>query len=154
MMGRSPAIRRLVAAGWAILASTSISFPAAQKNPAPLLSRSKRPETIDGKITIIRPDEGIVVVVRTGPFEPKMTQLTWTETRDPVSGRVEKSPMSVTEVPGETDYAFKITPRTLIEINGQRTSVEHLARSRNKPATVRFLPERKGDFALEIRVRE
>ena len=36
--------------------------------------------------------------------------------------------------------------------HGHRTSLDRLGSSRNKKATVRYHPWRKGDFAVEIRV--
>jgi hypothetical protein len=60
--------------------------------------------------------------------------------------------MTVRQVPGETDFSFRVTSSTLIKIDGKRVSLDRLDAARNRPATVRFLATRAGDFAVEIRV--
>lgn len=141
----------LARAALAILGASVVLFGTTQRgrNSSAL---SNKPETITGRITMVKPQEGIVIVVRTGPSEPLATELSWTESRDPASGGVERSPMTVTQAPGETDYAFKVTSSTLITVDGQRTSLDRLASSPYRQATVRFLARRTGDFAVEIRV--
>ena len=147
-------LRSQASAGAAIVifAACGTLFGETQRSRESWAALSKSAETITGRIAMVKPREGIVIVVRTGPSEPPATELSWTESRDPASGGAEKSPMTVTQVPGETDYAFKITSSTLITVDGRRTSLDRLASSPKKNATVRFQARRTGDFAVEIRV--
>jgi len=112
-----------------------------------------RPETISGTLSGVDPAKGIIIVVRQGPHEPPSLQLSWTE-RVPSEpgGRAERSPITVRQGPGETDYDFRVTGSTLIEVNGARASLESLAALTNSKAKVRFTPRHDGDFALEVRI--
>jgi hypothetical protein len=143
---------RLPIAALAMLAANGTLFAAFQAAHGSRASLSKAAETITGRIAMVNPDQGLVILVREGPSEPAATKLSWTETRDPASGGVQKSPMEASQVPGETDYAFKIEGSTVIKVDGRRTSLDRLGAYRNQPATVRFLARRTGDFALEIKV--
>ncbi|HEV2382003.1 MAG TPA: hypothetical protein VG206_19710 [Terriglobia bacterium] len=142
----------LLIATLTMLAGSTMLFAAPQRSRDPRASSSKGTETITGRISTINRKEGIVVLVRSGPSEPSATQLSWTESREPEVNGVERSPVTASQVPGETDYAFKVTPSTLIVIDGRRTSLDGLASSPNKAARVRYRARRTGDFALEIRV--
>jgi hypothetical protein len=142
----------LLTAGLAMLAGSERLFGETQRDRYSRTSPFKGTETITGRISMINRKEGIVILVRSGPTEPSATQLSWTESRDPESNGVERSPVTASQVPGETDYAFKVTPSTLIVIDGRRTTLDGLASSPNKAAMVRYQARRTGDFALEIRV--
>lgn len=142
----------LLIASLTMLAGSEILFGEGQRDRHLRTSPFKGAETITGRISMINRKEGIVILVRSGPSEPSATQLSWTESRDPEGNGVERSPVTVSQVPGETDYAFKVTPATLIVIEGRRTSLDGLASSPNKAAMVRYRARRTGDFALEIRV--
>ena len=109
-------------------------------------------ETITGRISLVEPGEGILTLVQTGPSQPPAMQINWGETRDPLSGGIQKSPPTPSEVPGETDYAFKVVASTRLMVHGRPTSLDHLVSFRNRPATVRFQARKTGDFALEIKV--
>jgi hypothetical protein len=144
--------QHLIAASLATFLTSGMLFAGSQPAHGSRGSLSKAAETITGRIAMVNPDQRLVILVRQGPSEPPATQISWTETRDPSTSGVQKSPMEVSQVPGETDYAFKIDGLTMIKVDGQRTSLDQLGASRNRPATVRFLAKRTGDFAVEIKV--
>lgn len=135
-----------------LLASNSVAG-VPQRTRHPGVGFSRPAETISGRILLVKPNDRLLVLVRTGPSEPTATQLTWTETRDPAGGGVDKSPMTASDVPGETDYAFKVTSSALITVDGRRSSLDRLISSRGAEATVRFMAKRDGDFAVEVKVR-
>ena len=111
-------------------------------------------ETINGTLSGVDPVKGILIVARRGPHEPSSVQLSWTETvSSETGGHAEKSPITVSQGPGETIYDFRVTPSTLIRVNGASASLENLAKYPNAKATVRFTPRRDGNFAFEITVR-
>ncbi|HXJ96897.1 MAG TPA: hypothetical protein VMT20_29005 [Terriglobia bacterium] len=114
-----------------------------------------KPETIVGTLTLVNPQEGLVILMRRGPGEPASTQLSGTETMDPRTHEVVKTDtVKATPGPGETDYSFRITTHSLIKIGHQRVSLADLTQFQDKPATVYFIPERSGNFVLGLDVSE
>jgi hypothetical protein len=114
-----------------------------------------KPETIAGILTLVNPQEGLVIVTRRGPGEPASTQLSGTETRDPRTNEVVKTDtVQATPGPGETDYRFRVTAHSLIKAGDQRVTLADLTQFQNKPATVHFVPERSGNFVLGLDVSQ
>ena len=114
-----------------------------------------KPETIAGILTLVNPQEGLVIVTRRGPGEPASTQLSGTETRNPRTGEVVKTDtVQATPGPGETDYRFRVTAHSLIKAGDQRVTLADLTQFQNKPATVYFVPERSGNFVLGLDVSQ
>ncbi|HUI40695.1 MAG TPA: hypothetical protein VL523_01885 [Terriglobia bacterium] len=152
----------LVAAGLQILGAAPAPAQQAQPaaaaaHPAPPARHAKAafggPTTLRGTIAMVKPDQSLVVIARTGPGEPTSPQASWTQTKARGTGEVvDQSKMTLTQGPGETDYAFKITSATVIRVNGKKVALADLAASQNQPATVRFTAARQGDFALSIEV--
>jgi len=148
---------RLVALGSTLaVATAAVTAPAqpqdgfAVSHPHSLKTSSER---ITGALTGVDPVRGIIVVAHRGPHEPPSVQLSWSETvSSETGGHTEKSPISVSQGPGETDYDFRVTPSTLIRINGANAWLGNLAKFPNATATVRFTPRHDGNFALEITV--
>lgn len=122
-------------------------------NPADSKSSAAKTEIITGTLLRVDPAKGLIIVARRGPHEPSSLQLSWTETSSTgTGGHTEKSPVSVSQGPGETDYDFRVTSSTVIEVNGAHASLEKLAALTNAKTKVRFTPKHGGDFALEITV--
>lgn len=114
-----------------------------------------KPETIAGTLTLVNPQEGLVVVTRHGPNEPASTQLSGTETKAPNSNEVVKTDtIKVTPAPGQTEYRFRVTTHSLIKAGDQRVTLANLTQFQNKPATVYFVPERSGNFVLGLDVNQ
>jgi hypothetical protein len=110
-------------------------------------------ETITGTLSGVDPEKGIIIVTRRGPHEPPSLQLSWTETvSTDTGGHVEKSPITVSQGPGETAYDFRVTNSTSIQMNGSPASLKSLAAFPNAKTKVRFTPKRDGNFAFEITV--
>jgi len=126
---------------------------AVRAHPEYSKSRVVKSETITGTLSGADPVKGLIFVARRGPHEPPSLELSWTErTPSEPGGRVERSPITVSQGPGETDYDFRVTSSTLIEVNGAHASLEGLAALTDAKITVRFTPRHDGDFALEITV--
>lgn len=122
-------------------------------HPEDLRGSFGKPETITGMLSGVDPETGVIIVTLRGPHEPPSVQLSWTETvSSDTKGHVDKSPVTVSQGPGETVYDFRVTRATLIQMNGADASLGGLAQFPNAKATVRFTPRRSGDFALEITV--
>ncbi|HXJ96901.1 MAG TPA: hypothetical protein VMT20_29025 [Terriglobia bacterium] len=112
-----------------------------------------KPETITGALAGVDPTKGLIIVARRGPNEPPTLQLSWSEKASSTPGQHgEMSSITASRVPGETDYDFRVTSATLIEVNGVRQPLTSLAALSNANTKVRFTPRRDGDFALEISV--
>ena len=129
--------------------------PAKAAAPSAAARRSNQqfggPETLKGIITMVRPGNRLVVITRTGG--PRSPQASWTQTVARGTNEVvDKSAMTLGEGEGHTDYAFKITDATAIQVGGRKVTLAELAASQNKPATVRFSARRDGDFAISISV--
>lgn len=114
---------------------------------------SPKSETITGSLSGVDPAKGIVMVAHRGPREAPSLQFSWTESVSSENGgHTEKSPMTVSQGPGETVYDFRVTASTSILVNGAQASLGSLARYQNAKTTVRFSPKHDGNFALEIKV--
>jgi hypothetical protein len=114
-----------------------------------------KPETISGTVTLVNPQEGLVIITRHGPGEPASTQLSGTETKAPNSNEVVKTDtVKATPAPGETEYRFRVTTHSLIKAGDQRVTLADLTQFQNKPATVYFVPERSGNFVLGLDVNQ
>jgi len=112
-----------------------------------------RPETIAGTLTLVNPQEGLVIVTRRGPGEPPSTQLSGRETKAPNSNEVIKTDtVTATPGPGETEYRFRVTSHSLLKAGNQRVTLADLTQFEEKPATVYFIPERSGNFVLGLDV--
>ena len=168
--GRTERTPRLYVAVIAATAFAAALFAAtrafAQRSaPAPAESRAVsardaksgfgRPESITGTLTAVIPEEGLVVVVRRGPGEPPSTELTGTREVVPENGRmVVKDSFTATPAEGETDYSFKVGARSAVELNGRPASLSQLASLGGAQATVRFIPERSGNYTLSLDVKQ
>jgi len=114
-----------------------------------------KPETVIGVLTVVKPEEGLVVITRSGPSEPATTQLVGTETRDRKTNEVVKTDaVTATPGPGETKYRFRVTAHSLLKAGSQRVSLSELTQFQNQPATVHFVPERSGNFVLGLEVSQ
>jgi hypothetical protein len=151
---------RWLVPGLMLVVATAAATAHGQPQAAPAATHLKgskdevgRCETITGMLSGVDRAKGVIIVIRRGPHEPPSLQLSWTE-RVPSEpgGQVERSPITLRQVPGETDYDFRVTGSTLIEVNGARASLERLAALTNSKAKVRFTPRHDGDFALEIMI--
>jgi hypothetical protein len=112
-----------------------------------------KPESIAGTLTLVNPQEGLVIVTRQGAGEPPSTQLSGTETRDPRTNEVVKTnTVQATSGPGETEYRFRVTTHALIKVGEKRASLADLTQFQNKLATVYFVPERSGNLVLGLDV--
>jgi len=152
---------RLVAVGSTLAAATAAAVaPQGQRPDAHAVARSGdlkgsfgKSETITGALSGVDPIKGIILLTRRGPHEPPSVQLSWTESGSSgTGGHTQRSPISVSQGPGETTYDFKVTGSTLIRVNGTDASLGSLAKFPNARAAVRFTPRRDGNFALEITV--
>jgi hypothetical protein len=142
-----------------VAAATTV---AAQEQPQSALAatdsaNSKRSpaktETITGALSGVDPAKGIIIVAHRGAHEAPSLQLSWTETvSSETGGHTEKSPITVSQGPGETIYDFKVTASTSILVNGARASLGSLAKYQNAKTTIRFTAKHDGNFALEIAV--
>jgi len=56
--------------------------------------------------------------------------------------------------PGGFTFDFVVTPATRITAGGQRLKIADLASKANQQVTVRYIPERKGDIASSIQLRQ
>jgi hypothetical protein len=114
-----------------------------------------KPQSIAGKLTLVKPQEGLVIITRSGPNEPASTQLSGTETRDPKTNEVVKTDtITATPGPGETRYRFRVTTHSLLKAGSQRLSLAELTQFQNQPAIVHFIPERSGNFVLGLEVNQ
>ncbi|HEV2426580.1 MAG TPA: hypothetical protein VGZ29_17280 [Terriglobia bacterium] len=112
-----------------------------------------RPESITGKISLVKPDEGLLVVQEQGAGHSTNVSGAATITQNPNGSTTTKdTDVSASPGPAEPEYHFRVTANTLIRINGQRTTLNDLAGMQNKQATVHFVPERNGNFAKGIEV--
>jgi hypothetical protein len=115
-----------------------------------------RLESITGTISMVRPEEGLLIVTQRGPGQPASTAITVAErvTKNP-DGTTTKTDAGVQAVapgPGETDYRFRVTSSTLIHVSGRSGTLNDLANMQNKQVTVHFVPQRNGNFAKGIEV--
>lgn len=115
-----------------------------------------RAESITGTISLVKPDEGLLIVTERGPGQPASLMITGATmvTKNP-DGSTTKTDAGVSAEsgPGETDYHFRVTNSTLIRVNGRSVALSNLARLEDKKVTVHFIPERNGNFAKTIEVR-
>lgn len=144
--------------------ATSVALPQTQSDSRISASRGAssrdlragfgRPETISGTISSVD-ERGVLILKREGPSEPATTQLTVSGPPNPDSAAPARSDeVQTSPGPGQTDYTFRITSSTQIQINGQNKPVADLAGLGNRRATVRFIPRRSGNFASSIDVRQ
>jgi hypothetical protein len=125
----------------------------AATDPANSKRSSAKTEIITGALSGVDPAKGIIIVAHRGPHEAPSLQLSWTETvSSETGGHTEKSPITVSQGPGETDYDFRVTASTSILVNGARVALGSLAKFQNAKTTVRFTAKHDGNFALEIAV--
>jgi hypothetical protein len=127
-------------------------------NKAPISSQDSkggfgRPETITGTIVMVRPEEGIVILAVRGPSEPPSTQIVvHQKTFRHGDTVVREQDTTAAKGPGETDFSFRVISSTLIKVDGEPVALRELATSKDREATVRFVPQRPGNFALGIEV--
>ena len=112
-----------------------------------------RPETVTGTIVMVRPKEGIVILAVRGQSAPSSTQIVvHQKTFRDGEAVVQEEDTTATKGPGETDFSFRVVRSTLIKVDGQPVALPELTASTGREATVRFVPQRAGDFALGIEV--
>lgn len=113
------------------------------------------PESISGTISLVEPQEGLLVVTKSGPGQPSTLVISSTTmvTHNP-DGSTTRTSMGVSpsEGPGETDYSFRVTGATAIRVNGKSAAPADLATLRDRKATVRFVPQRNGNLATAVDV--
>ena len=126
-----------------------------QKSPAVRASDRRsgfgRPESITGTISIVRPDEGLLVVKNQGAGHSTNISGASVVTQNPDgSTTTTDTDVSAAPAPAEPQYKFRVTAHTLIRVNGQRATLRDLAGMQNKQVTVHFVPERNGNLAKGI----
>jgi hypothetical protein len=114
-----------------------------------------RPESITGTVSMVRPEQGLLVVTKQGPGQPASTTVAGTtvvtQNADGTTSKADTN-VSVESGPGETDYYFRVTPSTLIRVDGRSAILSDLASVQDKHVTVHFVPEPNGNFAKAIEV--
>jgi hypothetical protein len=112
-----------------------------------------RPESIQGTISLVKPEEGLLIVTRHGPSEPTSTEITVaTPEAAPNDNGSTVSQVTATNGTGETDYNFRVIASTLIKVGGQTARLGDLAGLENRQVTVHFIPKRSGNYAFGIDV--
>lgn len=131
--------------------------PDAQTAPGARDSERKsgfgRPESITGRISMVKPDEGLLIVEEQGAGHSTNVSGAAVVTQNP-NGSTTTADTDVSASPGpaQTEYRFRVTANTLIRVNGQRAALNDIAGMQDKQATVHFVPERNGNFAHGIEV--
>jgi hypothetical protein len=112
-----------------------------------------RPEMITGTVMMVKAGDGIVVLAVTGQSQAPSTVIV-VHSRSVQDGEAVTRQEEITAVPGpgETDYNFRVSPSTLIKVDGRRVALGELATLKGREATIRFVPQRAGNFALGIEV--
>lgn len=112
-----------------------------------------RPESITGTISMVKPDEGLLIVQEQGAGHSTTVSGAATVTQNPNgSTTTADTDVSASQGPAEPEYRFRVTANTLIRVNGQKATLNDLAGMQNKQTTVHFVPERNGNFAKGIEV--
>jgi hypothetical protein len=133
--------------------------PNAVKNNAAISSRDLRggfgrPETITGTISMVKPEEGIVVLAVRGSSQAPSAVVVVVHSKTVHDRDAVISEEQITAVPGpgETDFSLRVARSTLIKVDGQPLAWGELPTLKGREATVRFVPRRAGNFALGIEV--
>lgn len=116
-----------------------------------------RPESITGTVTLVNPEEGLLVVAEHAPGRTTTIEVTGASAVTPNPDGTASATDTVTsaaQVPAPTDYRFRVTGSTLITLNGQRATLNDLSGVQGKQVTVHFIPQRNGNFAKGIEVSE
>jgi hypothetical protein len=108
-------------------------------------------ESISGSIAAVD-KRGVLVVKREGPSEPSSTQLIVTQTRQNANEPPQTDSVQAVPAPGQTEYTFRVTTSTRIQVNGHSATLAELASLHNQEVTVDFIPRRSGNFASSIEV--
>jgi hypothetical protein len=129
----------------------------AQKSPAVRASDRRsgfgNPESITGTISVVKPDEGLLIVVNQGAGHSTNVSGAAVVTQNPNgSAATTDTDVSAAPAPAATKYEFRVTAHTLIRVNGQRATLRDLGGMQDKQVTVHFVPERNGNFAEGIEV--
>lgn len=112
-----------------------------------------RPESITGRISMVNPAEGLLIVEEQGAGHSTNVSGAATVTQNPNgSTTTTDTDVSASQGPSEPEYRFHVTVNTLIRVNGQRATLNDLAGMQKKQATIHFVPERNGNFAKGIEV--
>ena len=111
-----------------------------------------QPETLTGTLAGVDPIKRLIIVAHRGPNEPRSLQLSWSEKASSTGAHGEMNSMTVSQGPGETDYDFRVTDSTLIEVNGAHQPLATLVPLLNANTKVLFTPRRDGDFALKVTI--
>ncbi len=140
-----------------LLASGLAVANASQQTPvAPNSDRRSgfgNPESITGTISLVRPDEGLLVVKEQGVGHSSNISGATVVTQDANgSTTATDTDVSAAPAPAETKYEFRVTANTLIRANGRSATLSDLAGMQNRQVTVHFVPERNGNFAKGIEV--
>lgn len=157
-------ITRMIAVPLVVLAvsATALIAGAGQQQAAPSSpnvgasdhrSGFGKPESITGIISMVKPDEGLLVMEDQGAGHSTTVSGAATTTQNSNgSTTTSDTDVSVSQGPSEPEYHFRVTANTLIRVNGQKATLNDLAGMQNKRATVHFVPERNGNFAKGIEV--
>jgi hypothetical protein len=112
-----------------------------------------RPESITGRISMVKPDEGLLIVEEQGAGQSTNVSGAAVVTQN-TDGTKTTADTDVSAAPGpaEAEYHFRVTANTLILVNGQKATLNDLAGMQDKQVTIHFVPERNGNFVKGIEV--
>jgi hypothetical protein len=125
---------------------------AAPANPASdRRSGFGRPESITGAISMVNPEEGLLIVAQQGAGHATVVSGVAVVTTNE-DGSTTRGDTGVSAAPGPavTEYRFRVGSSTLIQINGRNATLSDLAGMQDQQVAVRFVPERNGNFAKRI----
>lgn len=112
-----------------------------------------QPESMTGRISMVKPDEGLLIVEEQGAGHSTNVSGAAVVTQNPNgSTTTADTDVSAAPAPAHTKYEFRVTAHTLIRVNGRRATLRDLAGMQDKQATVHFVPEHNGNFAKGIEV--
>ena len=126
----------------------TVSKPAPREIPKSLVGK---PEKISGTISMVVPEERLIVLTVPAASVPKFLMVleeNTTVTQKP-EGVVKHHRKVILTQSDEANFNFKVTKSTSIIVGGQPMSGS-LTALNNKQATVRFVPLRSGNIAQAI----
>lgn len=146
----------LLAGGLAMASPRPQSSQSQTTSPTPASDRRSgfgQPESITGTITMVNPDEGLLVVTEQGAGHSTDVSGATVTTQNPDgSTTATDTGVSAAPAPAPVKYHFRVTAHTLIRADGRSVRLSDLAGMQNRQVTVHFVPERNGNFAQGIEV--